>query len=55
MRRKGTSLMPEDIQRLWEDPDQLCLDFQIQWQGHGPYWDTLSDRDLFAMYLGMSV
>lgn len=47
--------MPEDIQRLWEDPDAICLDFQIQWQGEGPYFDMLTDRDLFAMYLAISV
>lgn len=47
--------MPEDLQRLWEDPDALCYEYQMQWQGQGPYFDTLSDRDLFAMYLNMSV
>lgn len=47
--------MPEDIQRLWEDVDALCYAYQLAWQEHGPYFDTLSDRDLFAMYLNISV
>ena len=47
--------MPEDFQSLWENPDALCYRYQMEWQGCGPYFDTLADRDLFAMYLSMAV
>jgi hypothetical protein len=47
--------MPEDFLILWYDVCQLQWCFHIDWQDIADFGDIYSDRDLFAMFLNMSV
>ena len=46
--------MPEDFLDLW-DTKELSLKFWTIWQEQGEYHSYLADRDLFALWCGISI
>ena len=47
--------MPEDFKCLWYDWCSLKYEFDTNWQELAPYESYINDRDLFCMYLMISI
>ena len=47
--------MPEDFKCLWYDLYSLNYEFNTNWQEMAPYESYINDRDLYCMYLMISI
>lgn len=47
--------MPEDFEFLWKDVNLIKKIYQWEWQIHLDYYNNMADRDLFCMYLMISI
>jgi hypothetical protein len=47
--------MPEDFKCLWYDWCSLNYEFNTNWQEMAPHESYMNDRDLYCMYLMISI